>query len=76
MIFERVRKIIANILKIKNLQSITLESILDDDLKADSLDALEIIMAIEDAFSIEIPDEEVERFRNVSDLVSFIEKLK
>ena len=43
------------------------------DLEADSLDAVEIIMAIEDEYDIEIPDEDAERFQTVSDLVNYIE---
>ena len=43
------------------------------DLEADSLDAVEIIMAIEDEFDIEIPDEDAEQFQTVSDLVSYVE---
>lgn len=76
MIFEKVKRIIANKLTISNPDSITLESTLSDDLDADSLDAVEIIMAVEDEFSIEIPDEYAERFKSVSDIVSFVEKQK
>ena len=43
------------------------------DLEADSLDAVEIIMAIEEGYEIEIPDEEAEKFQTVSDLVGYVE---
>ena len=44
------------------------------DLEADSLDAVEIIMAIEDEYDIEIPDEEAEKFQKVSDIVTYVEE--
>lgn len=44
------------------------------DLEADSLDAVEIIMAIEDEFEIEVPDEEAEKFQNVGDIVKYVEE--
>ena len=44
------------------------------DLEADSLDAVEIIMAIEEEYGIEIPDEDAEKFQKVSDLVDFVEE--
>ena len=43
------------------------------DLEADSLDAVEIIMAIEDEFDIEVPDEDAEKFQTVSDIVNYVE---
>ena len=51
-----------------------LETILMKDLEADSLDAVEIIMAIEDEYDIEIPDEDAERFQTIGDIVSYVEK--
>ena len=45
------------------------------DLEADSLDAVEIIMAIEEEFGIEIPDEEAEKFQLVGDLVNYVDKI-
>ena len=55
---------------------ITMETNLMKDLSADSLDAVEIIMAIEDEFGIEIPDEEAETIQTVQDLVRFVEDNK
>ena len=55
---------------------ITLETNLTKDLEADSLDAVEIIMAIEDEYGIEIPDEEAETIQTVADLVRFVEENK
>ena len=51
-----------------------LETNLMKDLEADSLDAVEIIMAIEDEDDIEIPDEDAERFQTIGDIVSYVEK--
>jgi len=53
---------------------VTLEASFIDDLGADSLDALELIMAFEEEFDMEIPDEYVEKFVTVGDVVEYIEK--
>ena len=55
-------------------EKITLESSFVDDLKADSLDTVELVMAFEEAFSIDIPDEGANTIQTVGDAVSFIEK--
>lgn len=75
MVFEKVREIIANQLN-KDAESITLETHLVDDLGADSLDAVDLIMAIEDEFGIELDDETAQNVRKVGDLVSYIEANK
>jgi acyl carrier protein len=73
MTFEKIKEII-----IEQLQSdgavITMDTHLMKDLEADSLDAVEIIMAIEDEFEIEIPDEEAENFQSVGDIVRYVEE--
>ncbi|WP_250673489.1 acyl carrier protein [Paraclostridium ghonii] len=74
--FERVREIIADQLGIDNLDDITLNTSLTKDLEADSLDAVEVIMALEDEFGIEVPDEEAEKFTCIGDICSFIEEHK
>ncbi len=74
--FEKIRSIIADQLCIDNADSITLETTLSDDLEADSLDAVEVIMAIEDEFGIEIPDEEAQNFKTVGDICKFVEDNK
>ena len=74
--FERVREIIADQLGVDDIQSITLKTSLIDDLEADSLDAVEVIMALEDEFGVEIPDEEAENFKSISDICTFIEENK
>ena len=75
MVFEKIRDIIAEQLDVTP-ESITMETDLMKDLEADSLDAVEIIMAIEDEYGIEIPDEEAETIQTVADLVRFVEENK
>ena len=72
MVFEKVRDIIAEQLDVDK-NSITPETNLMKDLEADSLDAVEIIMAIEDEYGIEIPDEQAEEFQVVQTIVEYIE---
>ncbi|NLY76643.1 MAG: acyl carrier protein [Tissierellia bacterium] len=71
--FQKVRNIIANILEIDDVEGITLETSIMNDLEADSLDAVEIMMAIEDEFGVEIPDEDAETFKNIGDIVKYVE---
>ncbi|MDL2292458.1 acyl carrier protein [Acholeplasma sp. OttesenSCG-928-E16] len=73
MVFEKVKKIIANELNVPE-EKITLEASLVDDLGADSIDAVEVIMAIEDEFDIEISDEAMKDVKTIGDMVNFIEK--
>ena len=74
--FEKVRSIVSEQLSIDNPDTITLETSLTEDLEADSLDAVEVIMALEDEFGIEIPDEEAENFKTIGDICKFIENNK
>ncbi len=71
MIFERVREIIAEQLDIDK-EDITMDTNLMKDLEADSLDAMEIIMAIEEEYGIELPEDQEEEFQIVSALVKYI----
>jgi len=73
IVFEKVRDIIANILEIDDIESITMETSIMRDLDADSLDAVEVMMALEDEFQIEIPDEDAEKFNNIGDIVKYIQ---
>ena len=52
---------------------ITMESLLVDDLGADSLDAIDIVMSVEDTFKVEVPDEIIEKIETVGDIVNYIE---
>ena len=72
-IFEKIRDIIADHLEIEEVENIKLETSLMNDLEADSLDAVEVMMDIEDEFDIEIPDEDAEEFKNIKDIVSYVE---
>ncbi|HHV72286.1 MAG TPA: acyl carrier protein [Clostridia bacterium] len=74
-VFETVRRIIAEQLGIDE-DEITLESSLVDDLGADSLDVVELIMALEEEFSLEIPDEEAEKVSTVGQIVDYINQNK
>ncbi|WP_139904535.1 acyl carrier protein [Clostridium thermarum] len=71
MVFEKVREIIADKLSLDE-DEITMESSFIDDFGADSLDLVELIMALEDEFDMEIPDEEVENISTVADVVEYI----
>jgi len=69
---EKVRDIIVEQLGVGEDQ-VTLEAKFIDDLGADSLDTVELVMAFEEEFGIEVPDEEAEKLQSVSDVVSHIE---
>ena len=72
MIFDEVREILAEQLDVDK-DSIEMNSKLAEDLGADSLDAIDIVMTIEDQYVIEVPDENIENMKTVEDIVSFIE---
>jgi acyl carrier protein len=69
---NRIKKIVSEQLGIEEAK-ITLESKFVDDLGADSLDNVELVMTLEDAFDCEIPDEEAEKIVSVADALSYIE---
>lgn len=73
MIFERLRAALAEQLDIEK-NDITLDSLIIDDLGADSLDIVDMIMNLEDIFDIEVPDEAIENLKTVGDVVKFIEE--
>ncbi len=73
MFFEKVRDIIAKQLDI-DPAGIAIDRLLIDDLKADSLDIVELIMDLEQEFNIEIPDEELPKVQTVADIVGYLEK--
>lgn len=76
MVLTTIQKMIANQLGLSDPSSITLETSLLDDLGADSLDAVEIIMAIEDEFGLEIPDELAESLKTIGEIVEYVEENK
>lgn len=75
MTFDTIRDIIVEQLNVEE-SMITEDTNLMKDLEADSLDAVEIIMAIEEQFDIEIPDDEAEKFQTVGDLVEYVDANK
>jgi len=70
-IFPKIVPIIAEQLKIKP-EEIKPDSKFIDDLGADSLDAVEIVMGIEERFNVEIPDEEIDKIKTVKDIVDYL----
>ncbi|HZW67388.1 MAG TPA: acyl carrier protein [Pseudogracilibacillus sp.] len=71
-VFDRVKEIIVEQLDAEEDQ-VTMEASFRDDLDADSLDVVELVMELEDEFDIEIADEEAEKIVTVGDAVNFIE---
>lgn len=72
-IFNKVQTIVANQLGV-DLNEVTKEAHFADDLGADSLDTVELVMAIEEEFEIEIPDEDAEKIGTLGEAIQFIEK--
>ncbi len=75
MVFDKIKEIIAEQLKVEE-SSVTMDTDLMKDLEADSLDAAEIILAIEEEYDMEIPEEDADKFSLVSDIVKYIEENK
>tara|TARA_B100001996_G_C18507870_1_gene534117 strand:+ start:581 stop:811 length:231 start_codon:yes stop_codon:yes gene_type:complete len=70
---EKVKKIIAEHLGIDDMAKITEDAKFIDDLGADSLDTVELVMAFEEAFDVEIPDEKAEKILTVGDAIAHLE---
>jgi len=70
---ERVKKVIVDKLQ-RNDAEITEETSFQDDLGADSLDVVELVMGFEEEFGISIPDEDAEKIRTVGDAVRYVEQ--
>ena len=73
MTFEKVREILCQQLDVEEDQ-VTMDSSIVENLGADSLDLVDLIMSLEDEFDIEIPDSDVESIKTVGDIVRYIEK--
>ena len=71
MVLEKIKEIIAEQLNVDS-SIIDIDSNLMADLAADSLDAVEIIMAVEEEYDLAIPDDDAEKFRTVRDLVEYV----
>lgn len=72
MVLEKVKAILAEQFDVEE-DKITEATDLQDDLGADSLDVVDLLMSIEDEFEVEVPDEEIENIKTVGALVSYIE---
>ena len=71
-IFDRVKKVVVEKLNV-DVNEVTPDAAFMDDLGADSLDLVELVMALEEEFEVEIDDEDAEKIRKVSDAVSYIQ---
>ena len=72
MVFDEVKEIIVDQLECDEDQ-VTMEASITEDLGADSLDVVDLVMSIEESFDVEIPDEDVEGIKTVGDIVKYIE---
>jgi len=72
MVFEKVKSIIIDQLDADE-DKVTLDANIQDDLGADSLDVVDLVMSFQDEFDFEIPDDQVENFKTVGDVVKYIE---
>ena len=73
MVFAKVKKIIVDQLDVEE-DKVTEAASITDDLGADSLDVVDLVMSFEEEFDIEIPDDQVEKIKTVGDIVKFIEE--
>ena len=73
MVFDKVKKIIVDQLDVAE-DKVTEAASITDDLGADSLDVVDLVMSFEEEFDIEIPDDQVEKIKTVGDIVKFIEE--
>lgn len=73
MVFEKVRSIIMDQLDVEE-DKVTMDAVIQDDLGADSLDIVDLVMSFEEEFDLEIPDDQVENIKTVGDVVKYIEE--
>ena len=72
MVFEKVKAILAELLSIDE-NTITMDSLIIDNLGADSLDLVDAVVTLNDEFGVEVPDEEIENIKTIGELVEYIE---
>ncbi|MBQ9083829.1 MAG: acyl carrier protein [Clostridia bacterium] len=72
MVLEKVKAILSEQFDVEE-DTITVDTLIADDLGADSLDVVDVLMSLEDEFDIEIPDDEIENIKSVGELVAYIE---
>ena len=75
MLLDKVKQLVVDQIGV-SADELDMDTNLMNDLEADSLDAVEIIMAMEGEFDIEIPDEDAEKFLTIRDMVEYLEKKK
>lgn len=75
MVLAKIKEILADQLGVDESE-VTMEALVAEDLGADSLDVIDLLMSIEDEFAVEIPDEEIENVKTVGDIVNYIEAHK
>lgn len=71
-IFEKVKEIVVDVLKVHDEDAVTEDAELVDDLDASSLDVVELVMALEDEFPVKIPDEDADKVKTVGDIVEYL----
>ncbi|ARQ97894.1 MULTISPECIES: acyl carrier protein [Campylobacter] len=74
-IFDEVRDVVVEQLSV-SADAVKMESKIIEDLGADSLDVVELVMALEEKFDVEIPDSEAEKLISIADVVNYVEGLK
>lgn len=74
MVLEKVMEIIAGQFEVER-DTLTLETSFVDDLRADSIDLLDLIMSVEDEFGIEVPDDQLENVKTIGDVVGYLEEI-
>lgn len=72
MVFDKVKEILVDQLDL-DPEKVTMESNFIDDLGADSLDLVDLVMSLEDDFGVEVPDDAIETMKTVGDAVAYIE---
>ncbi len=73
MVFEKIRDILAEQLDLEP-DKLTMETDIAEDLGADSLDVVEMLMSIEDEFDVEIPDDAIDKLKTIGDVVEYIQE--
>lgn len=73
MVFDKVKEILCDQLDVEE-DAVTMETDIQEDLGADSLDIVDLIMSFEEEFGVEIPDEAAEEIKTVGDIVNYIEE--
>lgn len=72
MTFDKIKELIVDQLDVEE-DKVTMEANIQDDLGADSLDIVDLVMSVEDAFEVKIDDEDVENIKTVGDIVNYID---